>query len=243
MKKIIISTHHEDVANSYNNLLPNLEVRDYNMYAIHKNNALPLIYPSIPMNDEMLKELFKWVSWVIIYGGYDVDPLLYGQDKNQQGQTYHKRDKHELRLIDYCFRNNVPLFGICRWYQLINIYLGGTLIQDINTNGSQRSLEHSTDIKNRKELSHKVNFVSGSWLHSLFNTKTIITNSFHHQAIDLMGKDLTIAAKSEDWIVEAFQHDNKPILWVQRHPEFNYEVNKESKTILDYIIWSYFTEV
>jgi putative glutamine amidotransferase len=168
-------------------------------------------------------ELFRSCSGLLLTGGGDIDPVLYGKPEERE-RCYAidpKRDELEMRLVDSAIAWNKPILGICRGHQLINVALGGTLIVDIpadyGTIVSHRcadpaSCTHTVLIKEESFLFH----IAGH----LFSGET---NSSHHQAIDKLGQGLTFTARTTDSLIEAAEWEDpkgKPfLLSVQWHPE------------------------
>ena len=147
---------------------------------------------------------------LVLCGGADVDPGYYGQENVACGPIDLRRDAAELALLDAYVKAGKPVMGICRGLQLINVYFGGTLHQHIHSVQKHRQgKEHYTV--------HTVEAAEGSYLQSLYG-KEFSVNSYHHQAIDGLGKGLRPVAWSAD-IAEAVVHENKPVFAVQWHPE------------------------
>jgi gamma-glutamyl-gamma-aminobutyrate hydrolase PuuD len=146
------------------------------------------------------------IAGVVIYGGMDIDPAFYGEQVSASIQRYDLRDANEIALIQYCIANNIPLFGICRGMQLINVALGGTMYQDINQFVPKTTLIHDLTRDDHNKLSHSVNAKSQSFLHQATGLSQFMVNSFHHQAIKTLGKDLEVVATSDDGVIEAIQH-------------------------------------
>lgn len=237
MKKIAISCHYDSYENKYKHYGPSVLVRDYFQYPVFQEGWCPFILPSIPYTDALLEQLLEGVSWVIIYGGFDIDPLQYGEQVIEPVHRYELRDDNEIKLAQYCIKNSIPLFGTCRGMQIINVATGGTLYQDINKQfAPAKLLIHESTRDDHDKLSHKVSLKEHSSLMNAVNTSSFYVNSFHHQAVKDLGEDLEIIAVSEDGIVEAVQHSNGKVLGVQRHPEFNYHCNIESAKIMSYFI-------
>ena len=157
---------------------------------------------------------------VVMTGGGDVDPALYGG--NIQHPTLYgvdrKRDDFERRVIDESLQKEIPFLGICRGLQIANVHFGGTLIQDL---AEISHLNHST--KADVEPRHDVKIVAGSELAIYAGTCEGNVNSFHHQASAIPGTGLKVVAKSEDGIVEAMEfehkHSHRFFLLIQWHPE------------------------
>ena len=117
-------------------------------------------------------------------------------------------------------KNNLPILGICGGEQLINVSLGGTLIQDIK-NLKFKTLEHE-QLNPRDQTSHQVYIEPKTLLHSIIGEDTINVNSAHHQAVKNPGKNLTVNAIAEDGLIEGIENNNKKFcLGVQWHPEYS----------------------
>jgi len=159
---------------------------------------------------------------LVVAGGADVYPGWYGQieDTIKCGAFDRYRDTLEIKLIKKAIENKMPLVGICRGEQILNVVLGGSLIIDIPT-------DHDTIVKHRLEdwenCYHEVELVGSSYLSSLINQKNGIVNSNHHQAIDRLANDLVITSRAKDGIPESVEWKNKQgkgfLLAVQWHPE------------------------
>ena len=149
---------------------------------------------------------------LLLTGGADIEPSRYGQPVNGAVDMNAARDEAEWKLIDAFLQAGKPIFGICRGCQLLNVYFGGTLHQDIET-------------KARHRLSPKLPYlihgvVADDPLLESFYGKAFVINSCHHQAVDRLGEGLRITAICpEDDIVEAFTHESLPVFAVQWHPE------------------------
>ena len=150
-------------------------------------------------------------SGLFLSGGMDVSPRVYGQEAlGVCGPTDEKRDQLEILLIRAFISAGKPILGICRGCQMLNVFFGGTLFQDIH---AQTGYEHPYDSV------HEVSAVPGSVLCALFGRQFTV-NSLHHQAIRTLGTDLLPIAYAENApIVEAFAHQKLPVFGVQWHPE------------------------
>ncbi len=237
MKKIAISCHYDDYENKYKHYGPSVLVRDYFQYPIFQAGACPFILPSIPFDDKILDTLLEGVAGVVIYGGFDIDPIFYGEQVSEPVHRYDLRDENEIKLARYCIQNSIPLFGTCRGMQIINVALGGNIYQDIDKQfAPAKLLIHESTRDDHNKLSHFIQATPKSFVHQATWSNKFLVNSFHHQAVKDLGEDLEIVGISEDGIVEAIQHKNGIIFWVQRHPEFNYHCNEESKKIINYFV-------
>lgn len=149
---------------------------------------------------------------LILCGGGDLESSLFGQENQGSDPPDQARDQAELALFDAFFRAGKPILGICRGMQVINVALGGDLIQDLPSDSLpfHRGKDYS--------LVHLVRAAEGSLLHRLYGS-VFPVNSFHHQVIDKPGRGLKVTAWSEGGFAEALEHESLPILGVQFHPE------------------------
>lgn len=147
---------------------------------------------------------------LILPGGGDIDPELYGQSNCGSMGIDRNLDLLQIQALEYFLHAGKPILGICRGMQLLNVYFGGTLIQDLpnaqNHKASEGDALHSAHITEDCILSYLYGYI-------------FPVNSSHHQAVDRLGSDLKIIQYAADGVAEAIQHKNKPILGVQWHPE------------------------
>ena len=156
---------------------------------------------------------FDGCRGLLLPGGWDVDPALYGQANRGSLHIDRRLDDLQLAVLDRFVKTSRPVLGICRGEQLINVYFGGTLIQHLPT--AQR---HQRDEGSPFDKIHDTRTEEGSVLHRLYGADFTV-NSSHHQAVDVPGDGLTITQYADDGTVEGFQHDSLPVLAVQWHPE------------------------
>lgn len=153
---------------------------------------------------------------VVFTGGADVDPEFYGEARQPQTEVERERDELELPLVRAAVERGVPVLAICRGHQVVNVALGGTLIQDLENR------EHVGDSNHgRAEIRHpQLRVDRSSVLGELLGSpETIATNSLHHQAVKDLAPGLRATAWADDGIVEAFEAPDGTILSVQCHPE------------------------
>ena len=149
---------------------------------------------------------------LVLCGGGDLESTLYGQENRGSHPPDRERDRAELALFRAFYGAGRPILGICRGMQLINVALGGDLIQDLPP--EQRALHTAPE----GDLVHTVRARPGGLLHDLYGPSFSV-NSAHHQAIDKTGRELRIVQTADDGIIEGIAHDKLPILGVQWHPE------------------------
>lgn len=185
--------------------------------SIVKAGGIPIVIPVL--NDrEVIKSQLKLVDGLLMSGGLDINPRYYNQDFLEGMKLISpERDSNEWMILEEYLSTDKPILGICRGMQMINVFKGGTLHQDIK-NISEKILKHTQDYLPELEV-HKVNIKKNSILSDLFGEE-IITNSFHHQALDRIGNGLKIVATTNDGIIEAIESkEDRFLLGVQWHPE------------------------
>lgn len=151
---------------------------------------------------------------LLLCGGEDIHPSYYGQALAGSRGIDPLRDAAEMPLVKAWLASGKPIMGICRGLQLLNIALGGTLVQHI---GDELSLFHVRDEQERDKV-HPIRSQPGSVLHR-FHGEIFPVNSSHHQVVDRLGEGLAPTAWSETGLVECLEHQSLPIFAVQYHPE------------------------
>jgi putative glutamine amidotransferase len=160
-------------------------------------------------------------SGLVLSGGEDVDPAHYGEQPSPAlGAVEPLRDAMELRAVACAEERGVPILGICRGLQLLNVHFGGTLYQDIATERPSELLHQQKEPWDHR--THSATVRPGSTLHRIVGEDQLYINSFHHQAVKVLGRGLRVTARADDGLVEAIEHDEYPwLLGVQWHPERN----------------------
>ena len=149
---------------------------------------------------------------LVLAGGEDIDPALFGQADCGSRGVDRARDEAELALLTAFFEAGKPVLAICRGHQVVNVWLGGDLIQDLNPSLAPF---HGGGEADRV---HLIKAVEGSLLHRLYGP-VFPVNSWHHQGLGRLGRGLSAAARSEGGVVEAVEHETLPLISVQFHPE------------------------
>jgi putative glutamine amidotransferase len=180
--------------------------------------VVPMILP--PVDPLIAVAALEGAAGLVITGGEDVDPALFGEKPHPAtGVPHAARDAYEIALANAAADKHVPTLAICRGTQVINVAFGGTLIQDIPT---QRTTDLQHDLSNRRtERVHEATIVDGTVLARVIGDARITVNSSHHQSIDRIADGLRLAATSPDGIIEAVETRDADwwMLAVQWHPE------------------------
>lgn len=193
---------------------------------IRMAGGIPVIFPLTTQKDE-LTELCSLCSGFLFTGGQDVSPELY-QEQNLEGlsKSYEPLDEMERIVLQTALIEDKAVLGICRGLQFINVFLGGSLYQDLSRQHPSLTEHHMTPPYDREI--HKVTIKKSTPLYQLLSKECIGVNSYHHQAVKDLAPVAEAMAYSEDGLVEALRlPDKKFIVGVQWHPEFAYEKDPE----------------
>lgn len=194
-------------------------VEDSYLRSIAEAGGIPVILPMLA-DIETLRALVEPLDGLLLSGGGDIDPLYSGEEPLPGlGAIDLPRDQYDFTLVKLAADRCIPIFGICRGMQIINMAFGGTNYQDIYSQHDGITLKHSQSIS-REHGSHSVQILPGSVLHQIMGTDRLVVNSFHHQAIRQVAPGFRATATAPDGIVEAIEGmPARPILGVQWHPE------------------------
>lgn len=186
--------------------------------SVEQEGGLPLILA--PGRREDAAEILERLDGLVLSGGSDVDPVLYGAAPHAElGPVVRERDDFEIALCLEALDRDLPLLAICRGHQVLNVATGGTLIQDIPSEVTGE-VDHDPR-RERWERVHDVRILDGTRLRHLLRRETVAVNSFHHQAIKDLGRGLVATAWShEDRLIEAVElPERRFALGIQWHPE------------------------
>ena len=167
--------------------------------------------------------LLGGLDGLLLSGGSDLDPCYYGEEAVPElGVTVPERDAFEMNLVEHALRSGMPIFGICRGMQVLNVALGGTLFQDLPS-----QMGHSVLLGHRQETpkwqpTHEVEVDAGSQVAGIMGTGELKVNSYHHQAVKDLASGLVTVAHAPDGVVEAVEWRDLSQRWlvgVQWHAE------------------------
>lgn len=205
--------------------------------AVLQAGGIPVVIPLIHDENEMI-ELINALDGIIFTGGEDFDPAYYHERPiPQMGKVNAPRDKFDLNLIRLSAERSVPILGICRGMQLINIAFGGTLYQDLPTQYRDKTIRHRQTQPNT-EATHSVIVEENTFFADFVREKTLMVNSAHHQAAKDLAKGFRVAGRSTDQVVEAIEKidDDHWILGVQFHPEMRATKDMAMRRIFHHFI-------
>lgn len=182
------------------------------------SEALPLVMPVL-QDPTLVDKVLDQVDGLLLSGGVDLSPLLYGEHLMDASYRYDKRrDANDLLFYRAARKRGMPILGICRGHQLINIAEGGTLYQDIPSQVDTKIL-HSASPE-QQDMEHMISITPGSELFQALGTEELLVNSVHHQAVKDLADTLKANATAPDGIIEGFEGTQGGwLLGVQFHPE------------------------
>lgn len=198
-----------------------------------KGGGVPIIIPILRDFTDLDRYLDS-IDGLIFTGGEDVSPLLFGENPIREVETIcYDRDRMEMEVFKRAYDRKIPILGICRGLQLINVALGGTLYQDIN-----RQLPNSyghISTYNIEGGYHSIEIIDDTILYDVLGRKSVNVNSQHHQSVKELGKNLRVNALASDGVVEGIEStDGRFILAVQFHPEAMISEHEEFINIFKY---------
>ena len=214
------------IGDSIYTLERNIIARDYSR-AIEYAGGTPLLIPHVG-DIECINQYLGVLDGLVLSGGGDIDPLLFGQEPHQNlGSVDRVRDEMELQLTQKALDQDLPILAICRGIQMLNVAAGGTIYQDIAAEMPQPTLRHSQSGAGWY-ASHTIDIISESRLFQIFDSPTARVNSFHHQAVREIGEGFIATAKAKDNVIEAIESPTRRFaLGVQYHPEMMWEHHPE----------------
>ncbi|HEV2474666.1 MAG TPA: gamma-glutamyl-gamma-aminobutyrate hydrolase family protein [Chthonomonadales bacterium] len=195
-------------------------LRETYIAAVEKAGAAAMPLPPAP-EDSLRKQLGE-LDGLLLSGGPDLAPRWFGEAPHPGlGEVEEDRDSSEMALIRMALEQDMPIFGICRGIQILNVALGGDLFQHI-PDQCPSGIEHQQKNRNaaREITSHEICIAAGSRMEQIAGSRTMETNSFHHQALRRIAAGLRVTARAQDGVVEAVEDPTRTfLLAVQFHPE------------------------
>jgi len=199
---------------------PRFGINQAYVHALLLAGCAPVLIPIID-DDDRLRAIYQRLDGIVFPGGEDVAPQEYGEAPiGTLNVVETSRDRTELTLARWAVADDLPVLGICRGQQLLNVALGGTLFQDLRVEGAT-AVDHSdADGRRRADLVHRIRLDPDSRLAQLIDETTLMVNSLHHQAVKQVAPVLKIVGHADDGVVEAIESvDHRFLIAVQWHPE------------------------
>ena len=189
------------------------------LLAIRRAGAIPIVLPPAHSNATVTRLLGVLNGLVVSGGNFDIHPRYYGEKPILElGAIKQERTDFELAITRAAIKRDLPVLGICGGAQAINVVLGGSLYQDIETQCSGAGPHERSGKK--KAASHGIHIESGSRLFAIFGRRDLKVNTSHHQAIKKLGRGLVVNARAGDGVVEGVESTkHRFVIGVQWHPE------------------------
>lgn len=188
-----------------------------NVRAIQKSGGVPVVIPAAAVAEDAEAAL-SFCDGLLFPGGEDMTPWFYDEEPLPViGPFRPEIDDAWLKAGRFALENKIPMLGICKGHQTLNVLMGGSLYQDLSLQGGEL-IQHLQKY-NRTYLTHHVEVEEGTRLAGLFGAGKLKTNSMHHQAVKRLGEGLRISARACDGTVEGLEDEEGLILGVQWHPE------------------------
>jgi putative glutamine amidotransferase len=185
--------------------------------AVLRNGGAPVVIPASSVMEDV-EESMTFCDGILFPGGEDIQPWYYGEEPLAViGELRPEIDGAYLKAGQYALSHKIPMLGICKGHQFLNILMGGSLYQDISLR-EKDSIQHLQK-RDRSYLTHHVEVLEGTRLSSILGTGICETNSMHHQAVKELGKGLKASAYAPDGLIEALEDEEGLILGIQWHPE------------------------
>lgn len=207
------------VPTSNSSIIPDVSIAKTYADALLRVGLAPLIVP-VTESPSTIKAVTSIASGLLLPGGADdVDPILYGEKPLPMVSCINKeRDKFEMLLLSEAIEQRKPVLGICRGVQVINVFAGGTLYQDLPTQLPNYVVEHQRPDMKWSGV-HNISIDTNSNLYRILQKERVNVNSTHHQAVRMVAPGFRVVARSDDNVIEAIENPTLRIMGVQFHPE------------------------
>ena len=208
--------------------------------ALASVGGAPVLLPLLDRDEAALRAVYARLDGLFIAGGVDLDPASYGEARHEAtGRTDAARDAVELALARWALEDGMPIFGVCRGMQILNVVRGGSLVQD-TTLLLPGALKHDyfpTEGYERDFLAHTVKPLTGSRIATVFGGADVDVNSMHHQGVERMGSDLVATAHATDGLIEALEGTGDAwVMGVQWHPEMLIDQDPATRRLFEAFI-------
>lgn len=195
----------------------------------------PVVLPPV-MDARAAASVVDGLDGLLLSGGSDLHPSYYGEDPIPElDVTLAERDELEMALLESALRRGIPIFGICRGLQVLNVAFDGTLYQDLPSQVDQELLKHRQTTP-KWQATHEIEVHGDTRIAGIMGGGTIKVNSYHHQAVKDLAGDFVVSAKSSDGIVEAIEYRDLSERWivaVQWHAEAMRQSGSEHRSLFE----------
>jgi len=187
-------------------------------------------------NSGAAERIAEAINGLLLTGGGDVDPSFFNEEPHPQIESVDPiRDAMEIAIIRSARARGIPIFGICRGIQILNVAMGGGLLQHIDS--ARRGAVSHRQRSAVRSLWHSIDIEAGSLLERLMGRGPLRVNSYHHQAVGEVAPGLAVSARSRDGIIEAVEaNDGAPVLGVQFHPERTAPDDPPSRALFEWLV-------
>lgn len=194
------------------------------------SGGIPILIPSnIDLDD--CKQIIKDLDGLLLPGGMDLNPLSYGEDPHPTVKySVRQHDRIEIELARLAKEYKIPVLGICRGAQIINVAFGGNLYQDIPSQ-YKNEICHDQVLSNADETTHMIDLDENSYTGKLLKKSVMEVNSVHHQGIRTVAEGFNVVARARDGLIEAIESEDGLIRGYQWHPEKLIYVSEESQIL------------
>lgn len=202
--------------------------------SVARAGGIPVDLPFVSSTSGVVDRL----DGLIVTGGQDVHPARWGGtavvDPDVDPRWNHdahdlQRDSYEATLIQAALDAEIPVLGVCRGHQLLNVVLGGTLIEHLDDGPIVHATGHAAP--STGDSAHVVEFVEGSWAQQIYGSHRVV-NSWHHQAVDRLGEGVVVTGRTSDGVVECIALEGRPVVGVQWHPEWS----PQADPVVDWLV-------
>ena len=204
----------------------------YYLDALRWAGSVPVLIP-VGSDQSLIEEYADKLDAVLLPGSpTDIDPIHYGCEPHPKlGRLFKERDQTDFHLLEVAEGRRLPVLGICYGVQSLNVYRGGSLVQDIPAE-IPAALAHDREGEPKEIKSHSIRLRENSRLSRLHRQAEADVNSYHHQAVDVPGKNLSAVATAPDGVVEAIEDDRGPFtIGVQWHPETGWQTDSFARAL------------
>lgn len=224
------------ISGSHNVEERQLFLRENYMQSVLDAGGIPVLLPQMA-DEAAMSEILDHIDGLLLAGGGDVSPARYGQEPVPAcGEADPQRDAFELAAIPLAMARHMPIFGICRGVQVLTVALGGTLIQDLETQRGIPNALHQQKAPYDRPV-HAVRFEPDSVFERITGLQVMHVNSSHHQAIDNPGPHLRVEGHAMDGVIEAVSCvDNDRVFGVQFHPEHMAYCDRPCAALFEYFV-------